>query len=98
MNYPLIISFACNHYAPGHLKDTIANLRNSQGFTVNIISELFVENTNVAAIDLLSASTSGLSAVWQRKNACVLLYDTIYAVTTRCSRANNSLPRQGKRF
>ncbi|KAG1887746.1 hypothetical protein F4604DRAFT_1674914 [Suillus subluteus] len=31
-NYPPIISFACNHSAPGCLKDTIANLKNSQGF------------------------------------------------------------------
>ncbi|KAG1861652.1 hypothetical protein F4604DRAFT_1587876, partial [Suillus subluteus] len=51
-NYPHIISFACNHSAPGRLKDTIATLKNSQGFTVSIsISELFVENANATAIN-----------------------------------------------
>jgi flavin reductase (DIM6/NTAB) family NADH-FMN oxidoreductase RutF len=50
-NYPPIISFACNHSAPGRLKDTTTNLKNSQGFTVNIISEPFVENANSTAID-----------------------------------------------
>lgn len=50
-NNPPIISFACNHSAPGRLKDTAANLKNSQGFTVNIISEPFVENANATAID-----------------------------------------------
>lgn len=50
-NYPPIISFACNHSGPGRVKDTIANLKNSQGFTVNIISEPFVENANATAID-----------------------------------------------
>ncbi|KAG1740313.1 hypothetical protein EDB19DRAFT_1708975 [Suillus lakei] len=50
-NYPPIISFACNDSAPGRLKDTTTNLKNSQGFTVNIISEPFVENANATAID-----------------------------------------------
>ncbi|KAG1860063.1 hypothetical protein F4604DRAFT_1957834 [Suillus subluteus] len=36
--------------APGRLKDTIANLKNSQGFTGSIISEPFVENANATAI------------------------------------------------
>ncbi|KAG1880123.1 hypothetical protein F4604DRAFT_519505 [Suillus subluteus] len=46
-----IISSACNYSTPGHLKDTIANSKGSQGFTVNIISEIFVENVNTTAID-----------------------------------------------
>ncbi|KAG1721619.1 hypothetical protein EDD22DRAFT_746699, partial [Suillus occidentalis] len=50
-SYPPIISFACNHSGPGRVKDTIANLKNSQVFTVNIISEPFVENANATAID-----------------------------------------------
>jgi len=50
-SYPPIISFACNDSGPGKLKDTAANVMNSQGFTVNIISEPFVENANATAID-----------------------------------------------
>ncbi|KAG2338567.1 hypothetical protein BDR05DRAFT_1062709 [Suillus weaverae] len=43
-NYPPMISFACNHSALGRLKGTTLNVKNSQGFIVNIISEPFVEN------------------------------------------------------
>ncbi|KAJ8580326.1 hypothetical protein M405DRAFT_753393 [Rhizopogon salebrosus TDB-379] len=50
-NYPPIISFACNDLGPGSLKDTATNVMNSQGFTVNIISEPFIENANVTAVD-----------------------------------------------
>ncbi|OAX37564.1 hypothetical protein K503DRAFT_226770 [Rhizopogon vinicolor AM-OR11-026] len=50
-SYPPIISFACNDSGPGKLKDTATNVMNSQGFTVNIISEPFVENANATAID-----------------------------------------------
>jgi flavin reductase (DIM6/NTAB) family NADH-FMN oxidoreductase RutF len=31
--------------------DTTANLKNGQGFAVNIISEAFVENANLTAVD-----------------------------------------------
>ncbi|KAG1785846.1 uncharacterized protein HD556DRAFT_1419148 [Suillus plorans] len=50
-NYPPVISFTINHNATGSLKDTTANLKNGQGFTVNIISEAFVENANSTAVD-----------------------------------------------
>ncbi|KAG1885255.1 hypothetical protein F4604DRAFT_1952241 [Suillus subluteus] len=50
-NYPPIISFACNYSAPGRFKDTIANLKNNQGFTMNIISEPFVKDVNATGID-----------------------------------------------
>jgi hypothetical protein len=50
-HYPPIISFACNDLGPGSLKDTATNVVNSQGFTVNIISEPFIENANATAID-----------------------------------------------
>ncbi|KAG1888659.1 hypothetical protein F4604DRAFT_1899651 [Suillus subluteus] len=40
-------------------KTKIANLKNSQGFTVNIISELFVENANATAIDGFDEWTIG---------------------------------------
>ncbi|KAG1842121.1 hypothetical protein C8R48DRAFT_738083 [Suillus tomentosus] len=33
------------------LKDTTVNLKNGQGFAVNIISEAFVENANATAVD-----------------------------------------------
>ncbi|KAG1786297.1 uncharacterized protein HD556DRAFT_1309859 [Suillus plorans] len=62
-NYPPVISFAINHNATGSLKDTTANLKNGQGFAVNIISEAFVENANSTAVDAPPSSTSGLSAV-----------------------------------
>ncbi|KAG2055656.1 hypothetical protein BDR06DRAFT_1006849 [Suillus hirtellus] len=50
-NYPPVISFTINHDATGSLKDTSANLKNSQGFPVNIISEAFVENANATVVD-----------------------------------------------
>ncbi|KAG1876329.1 hypothetical protein F4604DRAFT_1621999 [Suillus subluteus] len=49
--YPPIISFACNNNALGGLKDTAANVKNSQGFSVNIVSEPFIESANATAID-----------------------------------------------
>ncbi|KAG1796509.1 hypothetical protein EV424DRAFT_1475223 [Suillus variegatus] len=42
-NYPPAISFAINQNAMGSLKDTTANLKNGQGFAVNIISEAFID-------------------------------------------------------
>ncbi|KAG1724913.1 hypothetical protein EDB19DRAFT_1858384 [Suillus lakei] len=36
---------------PGYLKDMTTNLKNSQGFTVNIISEPLIENANATATD-----------------------------------------------
>ncbi|KAG1848691.1 hypothetical protein F4604DRAFT_1935295 [Suillus subluteus] len=51
-NYPLIVSFACNQTAPSRFKDTIANLKNSQGFTVSVISEPFVGSANATAVDV----------------------------------------------
>ncbi|KAG1786310.1 uncharacterized protein HD556DRAFT_1240541 [Suillus plorans] len=51
-NYPPVISFAINNNpAAGRLKDTVTNVKNGQGFTVNIISEAFVENANATAIN-----------------------------------------------
>ncbi|KAG1784763.1 uncharacterized protein HD556DRAFT_1540341 [Suillus plorans] len=50
-NYPPVIPFAVNDSAPGRLKDTATNLKNGQGFTVNIISKAFVKNANATAID-----------------------------------------------
>ncbi|KAG0695829.1 hypothetical protein DFH29DRAFT_837475 [Suillus ampliporus] len=49
--YPPIISFGCNRNGLGGLKDTTTNVMNSQGFTVNIISEPFVENANATSIE-----------------------------------------------
>ncbi|KAH7903376.1 hypothetical protein BJ138DRAFT_1074133 [Hygrophoropsis aurantiaca] len=49
-HHPPIISFACSKGGNG-LKDTAHNVKNSQGFTVNIISEPFVEQANATAID-----------------------------------------------
>ncbi|KAG1854970.1 hypothetical protein DFJ58DRAFT_727722 [Suillus subalutaceus] len=49
--YPPIISFACNNNALGGLKDTAVNVMNSQGFSVNIVSEPFIESANATAID-----------------------------------------------
>ncbi|KAG1799404.1 uncharacterized protein HD556DRAFT_1305617 [Suillus plorans] len=40
-NYPPAISFAINHNATGTLKDMTANLKNSQGFAMNIIKSAF---------------------------------------------------------
>ncbi|KAN0098001.1 hypothetical protein V8E55_002447 [Tylopilus felleus] len=49
-NWPPLVSFSCSN-GPARIKDTAINVRNGKGFTVNIISEPFVENANVTAID-----------------------------------------------
>ncbi|KAG6375234.1 hypothetical protein JVT61DRAFT_3448 [Boletus reticuloceps] len=49
-NWPLLVSFSCLN-GPARIKDTTNNVKNSKGFTVNIISEPFVENADVTAID-----------------------------------------------
>ncbi|KAG2108541.1 hypothetical protein BD769DRAFT_1365882 [Suillus cothurnatus] len=49
--YPPVISFGCNNNASGGLKDTAANLKKSKEFSVNIISEPFMENANATSID-----------------------------------------------
>ncbi|KAG1870534.1 hypothetical protein C8R48DRAFT_670879 [Suillus tomentosus] len=46
LSYPSV-----NNIAAGCLKDTATNLKNNQGFAMNIISEAFVENANATAID-----------------------------------------------
>ncbi|KAI6110787.1 hypothetical protein EDD16DRAFT_1609741 [Pisolithus croceorrhizus] len=48
-NNPPLVSFCCS--STPRVKDTPTNVRNGLGFTVNIISEPFVENANVAAIN-----------------------------------------------
>ncbi|KAI6003016.1 hypothetical protein EDD15DRAFT_2385581 [Pisolithus albus] len=48
-NNPPLVSFCCTSVP--HVKDTTTNVRNGLGFTVNIMSEPFVENANVAAIN-----------------------------------------------
>ncbi|KAG1803202.1 hypothetical protein EV424DRAFT_1517779 [Suillus variegatus] len=50
-DYPPVISFGINRNPAGRLKDTTRNLKNGQGFAVNIISEAFIENANAAAVD-----------------------------------------------
>ncbi|KAG1844409.1 hypothetical protein C8R48DRAFT_765353 [Suillus tomentosus] len=70
-----------NHNAAGRLKDTATNLKSGQGFAMNIISEAFIENANVTAVDTPPEfdewALSGLT-----KEKCV---------------QNKSLARQGKR-
>ncbi|THH13337.1 hypothetical protein EW146_g6863 [Bondarzewia mesenterica] len=39
------------HDGPTHIKDTANNIKATKGFTVSIISEAFVENSNVCSID-----------------------------------------------
>ncbi|KAI5997061.1 hypothetical protein EDD15DRAFT_2412765 [Pisolithus albus] len=48
-NNPPLVSFCCTNVP--QVKDTPTNVRNGLGFTVNIISEPFVENANVASIN-----------------------------------------------
>lgn len=45
------MSFSCSNNGPVRIKDTARNVKNGNGFTVNIISEPFIENANVASID-----------------------------------------------
>jgi len=45
---PPLISFACSHNA-GTAKDTVRNIHAGTGFTVNIISEPWVEHSNIAS-------------------------------------------------
>ncbi|KAF8906802.1 hypothetical protein CPB84DRAFT_1813712 [Gymnopilus junonius] len=45
---PPLISFACSHNS-GAAKDTVRNVHAGTGFTVNIISEPWVEHSNIAS-------------------------------------------------
>ncbi|KAG9309834.1 hypothetical protein JVU11DRAFT_10213 [Chiua virens] len=49
-NWPPIVAFTCSN-GPTRIKDTTNNVKNGKGFTVNIISEPFVENANVTSLD-----------------------------------------------
>ncbi|KAI6110783.1 hypothetical protein EDD16DRAFT_1609684 [Pisolithus croceorrhizus] len=46
---PPLVSFCCSNRP--RVKDTPTNVRNGLGFTVNIISEPFIENANLTAIN-----------------------------------------------
>ena len=48
---PAMISVSCSASPTGSLKDTAHNIKATKGFTVNIISEPFIENANVTSID-----------------------------------------------
>jgi len=50
---PPLISVSCSNVA-GKLKDTAANVKATKGFTVNIMSEPFIENANACSADLPS--------------------------------------------
>ncbi|KAF8970414.1 hypothetical protein BDZ97DRAFT_1791252 [Flammula alnicola] len=47
---PPLISLGCVHQSKG-AKDTVRNIRATKGFTVNIISEPWIEQANAASID-----------------------------------------------
>ncbi|KAG1788541.1 uncharacterized protein HD556DRAFT_1402793 [Suillus plorans] len=71
-DYPPVISFGINRNAAGHLKDTTRNLKNGQGFAVNIISEAFIENANAAAVDAPpEVDEWTLSGLTKEKCVCV---------------------------
>ncbi|KAI0653593.1 hypothetical protein C8Q70DRAFT_927387 [Cubamyces menziesii] len=48
---PPIISVSCSASPKGGLKDTASNIKATKNFTVNIISEPFVENANFTSLD-----------------------------------------------
>jgi flavin reductase (DIM6/NTAB) family NADH-FMN oxidoreductase RutF len=48
---PPVISVSVVNMGPGKPKDTARNIIATKGFTVNIISEPFVENANVCSVE-----------------------------------------------
>ncbi|KAI0666958.1 hypothetical protein C8Q78DRAFT_1082492 [Trametes maxima] len=52
---PPIISFSVSALPGNGLKDTTANVKATKGFTVNIISEPFIENANITSLDAPAA-------------------------------------------
>ncbi|KAI0048882.1 hypothetical protein FA95DRAFT_1594857 [Auriscalpium vulgare] len=48
---PPVISISCNNAGPGRYKDTLNNIKATKSFTVNIISEPFIEQANSTSID-----------------------------------------------
>jgi len=51
-NWPPVVAVSCLNAAPGGLKDTTNNVKNSKGgFVISIISEPFVELANATSID-----------------------------------------------
>ncbi|KAH9830591.1 uncharacterized protein C8Q71DRAFT_862343 [Rhodofomes roseus] len=49
-HYPPLVSISCSD-GPQRLKDTAGNIKATKAFTVNIISEPFVEAANVTSVD-----------------------------------------------
>lgn len=68
---PPVISFSCIHTSSGD-KDTVRNIRATQGFTVNIISEPWIHQANVCSIDS-SPNVSEWSMSGLRKEPSVSL-------------------------
>ncbi|KAH9477469.1 hypothetical protein JR316_0009685 [Psilocybe cubensis] len=48
---PFVVSISCAHGGPKGAKDTLTNILNGAGFTINIISEPWVEQSNVCSTD-----------------------------------------------
>ncbi len=48
---PPIVSVSISQLSDGGLKDTTANIKKTKQFTVNIISEPFIENANITSLD-----------------------------------------------
>lgn len=48
---PFVVSISCAHGGPKGLKDTLANILSGAGFTINIISEPWIEQSNVCSTD-----------------------------------------------
>ena len=72
---PPTVSISCSN-GPERVKDTTNNIRSGNGFTVNIISEPFVEQANVCSID--APSTIGewaVSGLTKEPSVCLLYID-----------------------
>ena len=50
-HHPPVISISCSNNGPQGLKDTASNIKATKGFTVNIISEPFIEGANTTSVD-----------------------------------------------
>ncbi|PPQ88533.1 hypothetical protein CVT25_009913 [Psilocybe cyanescens] len=48
---PFVVSFSCAHGGQKGVKDTLANVLSGAGFTINIISEPWIEQSNVCSTD-----------------------------------------------
>lgn len=106
---PPLISVSISARPKGGPKDSTHNIKATKGFTVNIISEAFVENANITSIDAPTGvsewpisgltkepSASVLAALMERSQrlTCMILSDPRQSRTSEGERVQHGMRGQ----